>query len=161
MALAVCTVRKWRGPSPQATYKKKFSSSNTQDWLLNTKQMFKVEDQTSYRSLYYVDNLYGIRQQGNYMELTDTLTLIKTHYNSSYQNEYLQLPVFTDNDPSKSTVNRLIPAESVTAAVADNRASTRSWLWYAEGSKSIKVLVDYTLHQIEYLSDEGSTTSSA
>jgi hypothetical protein len=154
-------VEKWAGPSPASTRKKKLSSTNTEYWVLNTTHMFNIQANGTGAKLYYVPNLYGIRSHGNYLELSDSVATLRTAFDASYEHEYMTLPVYLNDDTSASTTNIDIPASSVCYAVADDRDSTRTWLTYAEGSKSRTILVDYPLADIVYLADEGSTTSSA
>jgi len=134
------TVKEWRGSDPQITGKKKLSSTNTQEWVLNTNKIFKLEVDGSYCKLRYVDNKYGRRSHGNKMRLEETRATVRTAFDATFAHEYLTLNVYPDEDITKSTVARDIPAEDFNMSVADHRDSTRSWVWYSEGEWTVRVL---------------------
>jgi hypothetical protein len=161
MSLMSCTVSGWSGPTAQATWKKKLSSTNSKEMILNTAHMFEVEADGSYAKFKYVNNLYGRRSHGNTMHVLETTASILTGFNVTFENEYLALPIYENEDTSTATVTKYIPAAEVCYAVADERDSTRTWLWYSQGELTVKLLIDYPLADIVYLADEGSTTSSA
>jgi hypothetical protein len=159
------TVKKWAGPSPNPTSKKKLSSTNTAEWILNPTHMFNIQDDSTLTvttvSCYYVNNLHGIRSHGNYMEIDETLATVTTAFDATYENNYIALPVFENDDTTSTAVTRYIPVESISRACVDNTASTtRSRLWYCEGSKEVEVLVDYNLNQIVDVADTNTTTTT-
>jgi hypothetical protein len=94
------------------------------------------------------------------MEIDETLATYTTASAATYENNYIALPVFEEDDTTTTAVTRYIPADSVSTAVADNTSSTRTWLWYQEGEKTIRVLVDYSLDQIIDVADTGATTTT-
>ena len=152
------TVTSWKGPG--CGNRTRTSGSST-EWLLNTAHMYNVKDAgDSDVTLYYVDNLYGRNSHGNYVAAGESIADVRTAFDATYQAEYVTLPVYDDDDTSASTDDRDIPAASISRAVADNRDDGRTWLWYCEGEKTIRVLVDYELTQIVDLVDTGTTTTS-
>ena len=154
------TVSEWKGSDPQYTYKKKLTSTNTQEWVLNTNKVFKLEVDGSYCKLRYVDNKYGMNSHGNKMKLLETVATVRTAFDATLAHEYLTLNVYPSDDITLSTVARDIPAEDFSQATADNRDSTRSWVWYCEGEWTVRVLCDYTLEEIVDVADTGTTTTT-
>ena len=156
--LKKCAITSWKGPPVGNRPKVSGTSTN---WVLNTTHMYNIRADGTGSKLFYVFNKYGIKASGAAMTMTDSVASLKTAFDESFEHEYITLPVFPDDDTSQSTEDRTIPVADFCAAVSDNTSSNRSWVYYSEASKTRMWLVDYTLDQLIYLSDEGSTTSSA
>lgn len=153
------TVTKWAGPG--VGNRTRVSGSST-EWLLNTAHMFNVQSNgASAVKFYYVDNLYGLKSHGNYVEASETIADVRTAYDATYNAEYITLPVYEDDDITDSVTQRDIPAKSISRAVADNRDSERSWVYYCEGEKTIRVLINYSLAELLDFIDTGSTSTGS
>jgi len=155
------TVSEWKGSDPQYTYKKKLTSTNTQEWVLNTNKVFKLEVDGSYCKLRYVDNKYGMNSHGNKMKLLETVATVRTAFDATYAHEYLTLSVFPSDDITQPTVDRDIPVEDFSQSTEDHRDSDRIWLWYCEGEWTVRVLCDMDLDQLVDLADTGTTTTTS
>ena len=153
------TVTSWKGPG--CGNRTRISGSST-EWLLNTAHMFNVKDGgDSDVSFYYVDNLYGLKSHGNYVEADETLADVLTAYDATYNAEYISLPVYEDDDTSVAVTSRVIPAKSISRARADNQNSERSFVWYCEGEKTIRVLINYSIAELLDFIDTGSTSTGS
>ena len=159
--LGIFEVSKWVGVSVGNRPRIR-SSSSTQDWILNTEHMWKVQVRSTTKAkLLYTDDRWSRRKPACYMEVEDTLTSIRNCFDRTYASNYITLPIHEDNKTTSTPVDRDIPVISITRATAHAGDADYTWLYYNEGScKEIKVLVSWTLQEIIDVADSGSTSTS-
>lgn len=93
------------------------------------------------------------------LKVTEGIADIKTAFAATWQNNYVDLPVFPDNDPTQSAVTQTYAKENIRWAEAKN--STTSWVYIRESGNVVKKkLVDYNLDQIVDVADTGATTTT-
>lgn len=110
----------------------------------------------------YVLNPRSRRALPGLIKVTEALSVIKTAYASTWQNNYLDLPVFPDNDSTKTAVTKTYAKEAITYGEPDPSASTdRSFMHIMNGAFVVeKLLIEYNLDQIISIADTGATTTT-
>lgn len=143
MALFLGTVMVWQGT------KRVRDAVNGTQYLLNTNRLDSIRAHgASESSLFYFDDAFNSRDKGAYMEVVKTPAQLITLIDTS-QNKYVTLPIFPDNDTTKTTVNRTFLAKDIAYAVVKYTGSDYSWVTYCDSAfKKYTVLVDYTLAEI-------------
>lgn len=118
--------------------------------------------ETSKTEFLYNANPRDRRSLPQKIRVTDGIATIKTAFSATWQNNYLDLPSFPNNDATESAVTKTNAKESILYAKPDpSSPTTRSYVYVLEGAfKAEKLLVDYNLDQIIDIADTGATTTT-
>lgn len=93
------------------------------------------------------------------IKVTEGIATIKTAFAATWQNNYIDLPLFVDNDPNLSAETKTFSKDSL-VYFRYNDANT-SWLYaIVSGNVVKKYLVNYNLDQIIDVADTGATTTT-
>ena len=117
---------------------------------------------TSKTSFEYVTNERSWRALPRGIKVTEGIAAIKTAFAATWAANYIDLPIFIDNDSTKATETRTFAIESIVYALPDaSSPTTRSYVRTLNGAEKItKYLVDYNLDQIVDIADDGATTTT-
>ena len=129
--------------------------------LLNCANMSQVATRATTKSKFrYVFNKYDRRESSSYCETESTVASLLTAADVSPASNWIDLPVYPNQDITKSTVTKYFNVESFAYAVLDGSSSDRSYFTYAEGTVLKTVLVSYDLDDILDILVGGVTTTS-
>ncbi len=153
--LFIGTVTKWAHYGGRA-------SSSGKKWILNTNNIFNLQAKDTTKSkFFYVDNLFDSRRGAKLVNIEEATSVVTTAFDATYNSKYITLAVYPDHDTSQSTVNRVIPVDSITLGSPYTTYDVApSWITYSEGGKDVKVLVNDHIQDIIDLADTGTTTTS-
>lgn len=156
--LFIASVEKWEGIGKGYRVP---PGETSVDFILNTENLYKIQSRATTESkAFYHDNPWDRRKSAGYIELGDTVASVRAAFDRTFASNYITLPVYEDDDTTVATTDRDIPVKTITRAQADSASSDRSYVWYNEGSKEIRVLVNYTLQEIIDVADSGTTSTS-
>ena len=150
-----CTVTLWKGIG-----KRNRVDGSSTEWLLNTRNMYNIQADGSNAKLYFVDNKYGLKSHGDLVKMNETVASLQTAFDVSVNANYISIPVYPSDDTSESTVSRMIPVEDMSRAYADPQNTYRSYVWYSEGEKEVRVLTSYSLLDLYSIIVSGAVTTS-
>ena len=147
--LFAATVTKWQTVKADRD-KRVRDTTNGTAYLLNTNRVtgIRAMTDTTYSSLYYIENPFDNREHKEYMELHMTVDAISTQVNTTPTYLMMTLPIYPNMDSTKSTVNTIIPIQNFAwaVAVADSGSATDSIVYYIEsGYKLVRARVALTL----------------
>lgn len=137
--------------------------NDTGSRIFNTDYIVEARTvETSKTEFLYQANPRDRRSKTQRIRVTDGIATIKTAFAATWQTNYIDLPIFPNNDSTETAVANTCAKESFCYAVPDASASTsRSYVHVLEGAFKIKkVLVDYNLDQLIDLADTGATTTT-
>jgi hypothetical protein len=117
---------------------------------------------TTKTSFEYITDKRSWRALPRSIKVTEGIATIKTAFGATWQTNYIDLPVFIDNDSTKSTETKTFAVLSVVYALPDaSSPTTRSYVRIKDGSGKLnKYLVNYNLDQIVDVADTGATTTT-
>ena len=147
--LFAATVTKWQTVKADRD-KRVRDTTNGTAYLLNTNRVtgIRAMTDTTYSSLYYIENPFDNREHKEYMELHMTVDAISTQVNTTPTYLMMTLPIYPNMDSTQSTVNTIIPIQNFAwaVAVADSGSATDSIVYYIEsGYKLVRARVALTL----------------
>ena len=142
------TIRSWKGSNvPSAT-----------SVLLNTNRVGLLEADGSNSQFYYTMNPRDRRESATYIQATTSVANVIVAMDDVLATNAMDLPVFPDDDITASTVQKYIDYEDFAYAVGHDSEADKSWVYYySKGFKKHRVLVDYTLAQLESIAESGAT----
>ena len=143
------TIRGWKGLNvPSAT-----------SVLLNTNRIGLLEADGSNSKFYYTIKPGDRRDSATFIQATTTVANIIVAMDDVLSSNAMDLPVFPDDDITASTVQKYIDYTDFAYAVGHESEADKSWVYYcSKGFKLHRVLVDYTLAQLEQIAETGATT---
>lgn len=113
---------------------------------------------TSYSKFKYP---FQPRDRKSFPSKVETLTAVsalRTAFAATFQNNYLTLPVYEDNNSAKTTTNKDFSVDNFVFAKPDATDATLSWVYFSEGGIVTPYLVDYDLDELVELADTGAVT---
>ncbi len=142
------TIREWKGLNvPTAT-----------SVLLNTNRIGLLEADGSNSQFYYTMNPVDRREKASHIKATTTVANIIVAMDDVLSSNAMSLPVFPNDDITQSTVQKYIDYADFAYAVGHATEADKSWVYYySKGFLRHRVLVDYTLAQLESIAETGAT----
>jgi hypothetical protein len=111
---------------------------------------------TEFKYSFPKKNLFSLPQ---IIKVTEGIATIKTAFAATWNANYIDFPVFIDNNPSNSTETKTFSKESLLWAIAKD--TNTSWVYAIVTGKVVnKYLVNYNLDQIVDVADTGATTTT-
>lgn len=128
--------------------------------ILNTKYVTGLRTVDTTKSyLLYATAPRDRREIPALIKTTEGIAVYKTAFAATWYANYIDLPVFPEDNTNKTAVSYTFAIESIVYAKSYN--AHVSWV-YVQGSGVVtKYLVNYNLDQLIDLSDTGSTTTSS
>jgi hypothetical protein len=136
-------------------------------FLINMSHVNGMQTRASSKSsFYYIDNLYDRREAPRYVECDSSVTTLTTAADATWQSNFINLPIFTDNVSTGTIYRRAVAVESIAFVWEDSTSvdsyseAQRCWVTYTEGAfRTRTVLVDLDIDQLLEFADTGSTTT--
>jgi hypothetical protein len=130
--------------------------------VLNPLYITDLQTHAKGSTFLYSDN-FGDRREGPSRIICDhTVAQIKTHMDTSANSNAIKLPIFPNNNPSKTPVDTTI--SWATIAYADMYNPDKAvccWVIYDKGSfKRVEVLVKLAIEDVVRLVTSGNTTAT-
>ena len=138
-------------------------------FLINMNRANSLQTRASTKSsFYFVDNLWDRRESPKYVECDSTVAALKAASDTTWQSNFMLLPVFPNNNSSATPVAKYVHVDSIAYAYEDKSSEdiygegTRTWVKYYEGAfRAREILVDLGIDQLLENADSGSTSTGA
>ncbi len=111
---------------------------------------------TSYSKFVYPFQPRDRKSHPSKVETLTAVSALRTAFAATFQNNYLILPVYEDNNSIKSTTNKDFSIDNFIYAAPDGQDATLSWVYFSEGGVVSKYLVNYSLDELVELADTGT-----
>ncbi len=125
--------------------------NGTRQFILNTSYLHDITANGSGSKFYLTDRRYARREQGAYLEITQSVADIRTA-GDTVVSKMITLPVYRNNNPSRATDNIIINTENLIYADRYNPDPINlSWVLIADSSfkeKSNIALVNLSIEEI-------------
>ena len=145
------TITKWESLRDSKGRVSAMDGSGGREFVINPKRLTEIKTKGTGSSFYFFDNHFDKRENGAYIEATDTVTELQEAYDDELQSKFITLPIYRSNNPNRATDNVQIEAEMFAYADAYNADNDKSWVVYIkDGFKRVQVLVDLSLNDIIY-----------
>ena len=110
----------------------------------------------------FSDNHRDRRENNSLIECLHSPAQIEIVHNTAYASQFLTLPFYPKNDPTKTAIDTMIDVDDIAYFDAYNPdPDNYCWLIYdRKAFKRVEQLVGYSLAQVEDVAETGTTSTS-